>query len=69
MSVEEHLGKYERPFEIGSLSRMTVVQDRPLRVRRSVTCVRWDRGARAFATDPMTVRRRYDGLSLGSRSE
>ena len=33
--------KNERPFETGSLSRMTVVQDRPLRVRRSVTCVRW----------------------------
>ena len=50
--------KNERPFEIGSLTRMTVVQDRPLRVRRSVTCVRWERGARAFAKDATTVRHR-----------
>ena len=31
------------------MSSMTVVQEGPSRLRRSVTCVRWDRGARAFA--------------------
>ena len=43
VSVEEHLGKNERPLETGSLTTGTVVQDGPSCVRRSVTCVRWDR--------------------------
>ena len=69
VSVGGHLEKNERPLEIGSLSSMTVVQDGPSRVQQSVTCVHWDRGARDFAMDPMTVRRRYDGPSSGSRSK
>ena len=70
------LRKSERPLGIGSLTTRTVVQETYHRGNDGPSHVsvcghlekigQW--GVRAVETDPMTVRRGYEGLSSKSRS-